>query len=77
LAGIPVITIIGLITALANAIIGYAILSPAFIGTLQMNFLLASIGLVILSVIIYFIAYAARKMRGIDLNAVYRYIPPE
>jgi amino acid transporter len=77
LAGIPVITIIGLITALANAIIGYAILSPAFIGTLQINFLLASIGLVILSVIIYFIAYAARKMRGIDLNAVYRYIPPE
>jgi amino acid transporter len=78
IGGVPLISILGLLTFVVSAIIAYATLTPAFQGgPLNFQNVLVVGAITVLGVAFYYISYFYNKQRGIDLNLTFKEIPPE
>lgn len=76
-AGIPIVSIVGLITAAGFAWIGYiAYSNPAITAPNQFSFILTT-GIVILALVIFFVSRRYHKSKGMDLSLALKEIPPE
>lgn len=78
IAGIPLVTIAGVINLILFSLILYSGFSlPAFSGPVGPIAIAFVLGIYISGVVIYFIAAAIRQREGVDLNLLYGEIPPE
>jgi APA family basic amino acid/polyamine antiporter len=76
--GIPVMSILGLITAVFMAWVVYRLLADAIVGARTWQSLVFVFGQIVLGFVLFFIAKAYRKNRdGIDIMMAYREIPSE
>jgi APA family basic amino acid/polyamine antiporter len=76
--GIPVITLLGAGNLVLFTMVLYSAFKlPAFSGPTGTGAVLFVIGIYVAGVAIYFAAKAIQRRRGIDLDLLYREIPPE
>jgi APA family basic amino acid/polyamine antiporter len=77
-AGLPLITILGVLSLVISVYVVYALLAPAIGGPTAGSVLEEGIlPTFVLGIVIYAIAYAARRGQGINLNLISQEIPPE
>ena len=78
IGGIPVITLIGVGNLVLFSMVLYSAFKlPAFSGPTGTGAVLFVIGIYVAGVVWYLTARAIQKRRGIDLDLLYREIPPE
>jgi len=78
IAGVPLITIAGVINLILFTLILYASFKlPAFSGPTGWKATLFVVGIYVTGIIIYVIVAAFRKRRGVDFSLLYGEIPPE
>ncbi|PSN83151.1 hypothetical protein B9Q02_10865 [Candidatus Marsarchaeota G1 archaeon BE_D] len=77
IGSIPLITIIGVICVIISLVTVYSIVLPAIGGSFFYVFFTGIIPTFIIALIIYGIAFVVRKKQNIDLNVVFKEIPPE
>ncbi len=76
-AGIPLVTIIGLLTVIGFGYVGYvAYTNPLITVPNQFSFTLAG-GVIVLAFIIYYLSRWYHKREGLDLSLALKEIPPE
>jgi APA family basic amino acid/polyamine antiporter len=76
--GIPVITLLGVANLVLFTMVLYSAFKlPAFSGPTGTSAVLFVIGIYVAGAAIYFAAKAIQKRRGVDLDLLYREIPPE
>jgi len=76
-AGVPLITLLGIGTLICSIYIAYASVAPAYMGTFQPGYLGFTIGLMIAGAIIYGISSVYHGRTGIPLELTFKEIPPE
>lgn len=77
-AGIPLVTIAGVINLILFSLILYSGFSlPAFSGPVGPVAIAFVLGIYVTGIVIYFIAAAIRQREGVDLSLLYGEIPPE
>jgi amino acid transporter len=76
IGGVPVLTILGLITLAISIWIGYASVSPAMVGTINPSTMEFTIGLFILGAILYYVSSLYHR-KGIPLELSFKQLPPE
>jgi len=74
--GIPLITILGVLTFAVSAFVATATLLPAYIGTINYNYIAAIIVTYVVAIAIYFVSSSYRKKK-IPLELTFKEIPPE
>jgi basic amino acid/polyamine antiporter, APA family len=78
IGNVPVITLLGVGNLILFSMVLYSAFKlPAFSGPTGSEAVLFVIGIYLAGVLIYFGAKAIQKRRGIDLDLLYREIPPE
>jgi amino acid transporter len=77
IAGIPVITILGVIAFFVSVGVACATIAPAYAGTLTFDYALAVLATLIIGPIIYYIGYFYQKSRGIPIHLAHSQLPPE
>jgi APA family basic amino acid/polyamine antiporter len=77
IAGIPAMTILGVISFFVSIGVAYATITPAFVGTLSFDYVLAVAATLIIGPIIYYIGYYYQKSRGIPIHLAHSQLPPE
>ena len=75
--GIPVLSILAVISIVISAWLGYASISPAFVGTLDPSIMAFTIGLFLIGVVIYAVSSLYHRRVGIPLELSFKEIPPE
>jgi amino acid transporter len=76
--GIPLITILGVLSLVVSIYVVYALLAPAIGGPTASNVLLDGvIPTFVLGIAIYVVAFLARRTQGVNLNLISQEIPPE
>lgn len=75
-AGIPIISLLGLVTLLVSAGVAYATLSPAFVGTLNPAYLAVILGTYVAALLIYGLSTIYHRKR-IPIQLTFKEIPPE
>ena len=76
IAGVPTVTLVGLFSAAVELFLLYASFTNAFIGGAPVSYPI-SVGIAVAGVLFYYGAKWYRKKEGIDLEMVFRTIPPE
>jgi len=77
-AGVPLITILGLLTAIVSAFTVYFTAVPSLTGYMAwFGLFTTSIILIIVPFIVFYIAYYYRKRQGIPMELQFREIPPD
>jgi amino acid transporter len=76
-AGVPLISLLGVATLIGSLYIGYASVAPAYMGTFQPGYLVFTIAIFIAGGIIYGIASLYRRRSGLPLELTFKEIPPE
>jgi amino acid transporter len=76
IAGVPLISIFGVLGIVVSLVTVYAILLPA-IGNVESVFLTGIIPTFVVGAIIYTIVWSIRRSQGIDLNLLQKQMPPE
>ena len=76
-AGVPVLSILGVLTIVISFWLGYASLGPSFVGQLDWTVFGFTILLFVAGLIIYAISSAYHKSKGIPLELTFKEIPPE
>jgi amino acid transporter len=74
--GVPVVTLVGIFSAIVQAFLLYSSFTNAFIGGAPVSYPL-SLGIAALGLVIYYVAKYYRKRQSIDLELVFKSIPPE
>jgi basic amino acid/polyamine antiporter, APA family len=78
IGGVPVITLLGVGNLILFSMVLYSAFKlPAFSGPTGTAAVLFVIGIYVAGVVWYLVARAVNKRRGVDLNLLYREIPPE
>jgi amino acid transporter len=77
IVGVPVMTILGALTFLVSVVIGYATLTPAFVGTLNPAYLGAIILVCVIALGIYLVSSVYHEKQGVPLKLSFQQIPPE
>jgi basic amino acid/polyamine antiporter, APA family len=84
IAGIPILPIVSVLSIIVVIALAYVVLFYPELGITNafglpgpLSGLIYMAALVVLGLLIYFIARAARKAQGIDLSLIYRELPPE
>ena len=77
LGGIPILTILAIISIILSVWLGYASISPAFVGELDPSIMAFTIGLFLIGFIIYEISAIYHRRVGIPLELTFKEIPPE
>ena len=75
-AGIPVMTILGVLTFIISALVAYATVLPAYVGVINYTYVAVLILTFIVALVIYFVS-AAYHGRKIPLSLTFKEIPPE
>ena len=74
--GVPVITLVGIFSAIVEAVLLYASFTNTIIGGSPSSYPVAA-GLAIAGLVIFYVARAYRKSQGINIDLVFKEIPPE
>jgi amino acid transporter len=78
IGNVPVITVLGALNLVLFTMVLYSAFKlPAFSGPTGTGAVLFVVGIYLAGVVIYFAAKAIQRRRGIDLDLLYREIPPE
>lgn len=77
IGGIPLITIVGVISFISSVIVIYALIKPVANGSFSAVFFEGIIPTFIIGAVIYAIAFFIRKNQGINLGLIQKEIPPE
>ena len=77
IGGIPLITIAGVVALAFSIFQAYASVTPMIVGVLNPAAVLANVGVFVIALVIFFIAYAYRKSRGFDMALEFKEIPPD
>jgi basic amino acid/polyamine antiporter, APA family len=78
IAGVPVITLLGVGNlALFTLILIASFDTPAFSGPTSGRAIVFVVGIYVSGAILYFLSQALQRRRGVDLNLLYKEIPPE
>jgi len=75
--GVPILSILAVLAIILSAYLGYASISPAFIGELNPSVMTFTIGLFIIGVVIYSLSSVYHRRVGIPLELSFKEIPPE
>jgi amino acid transporter len=76
-AGIPIVSLIGLITTIGFGYVGYIAYSNAAITTPNANSLELLVGMIVLGFVIYFGSRAYHARKGLNISMALKEIPPE
>jgi amino acid transporter len=76
IAGVPLITLMGVLSVIVSIITIYAILLPA-IGNVGSVLLTGILPTFVIGAVLYAVAWGIRRNQGIDLNLLQKQIPPE
>jgi amino acid transporter len=76
IAGVPLISIVGVLSFIVSIVVIYAILLPA-IGDVASVLLTGILPTFVVGAVLYAIAWGVRRSQGIDLNMLQKQIPPE
>jgi basic amino acid/polyamine antiporter, APA family len=74
--GIPLLSIIGLLTTISFAYIGYLAISNSLIVTLTWYGALVALGVVVGCIVIYYASKSYHKRHGLDTGLAFKEIPP-
>jgi amino acid transporter len=77
IAGVPLITILGVLLIITSLLIGYASLLPALVGPLNPTYVSVIPALFVIGFVIYWISYAIQRGRGVPVDKIQNEIPPE
>lgn len=77
LGPVPAISVLGFLTLLISIWLGYASISPAFVGALNSSVVAFTLGLFAIGIVIYVISSAYRRSKGLPLELSFKEIPPE
>jgi amino acid transporter len=77
IAGVPVLSVLGVIGALLFAFLAYNSLTNPAIGPFSYDAQVAILIVIIIPVALYAVSYYYNKSRGLDLNKVMAQLPPE
>lgn len=78
IGNVPVITVLGALNLVLFTMVLYSAFKlPAFSGPTGTGAVLFVVGIYLAGLVIYFAAKAIQRRRGIDLDLLYREIPPE
>lgn len=78
LFGIPVITILSILTIVVSSLVVYAIILPTIAGIQFVTILVEGIiPTYIIGIVLFAIAWGVRRRQGIDLSLLHRDLPPE
>jgi amino acid transporter len=77
LGPVPVISILGVLTLLISIWLGYASISPAFVGTLNTSVVAFTLGLFAIGIVIYVASSLYHRSKGIPLELSFKELPPE
>lgn len=75
--GMPVISILGLLSLIVSIYIAYASLTPAIAGTLNITYVIFTFGIFIVGLVIYAISSLYHRSKGIPIELTFKEIPPE
>jgi amino acid transporter len=76
IAGIPLVSVVGGFSAIVELILLYGGITNAVIGGAPASYPFGA-GITVAGIILYYVAKAYRKSRGVDLTLVFKDIPPE
>ena len=76
-AGVPIISILGILTVISAGFVTYAILTPTYSGPFILDNFLAIVAVFVIPIIIYTASYYYYKSKGIPVEVAQREIPPE
>ena len=76
LGGIPVLSIVGLLTTISFAYIGYLAISNSLIVTLTSYGAVIALGVIAGCVVIYYASKSYHKRQGLDTELAFKEIPP-
>lgn len=77
IAGIPLLPIVAVLSILVISGLAYVVLTYPQLGIVPWQGFLFMGSLVVIGLLIYFIARAVRKSQGVNLDLIYRELPPE
>jgi APA family basic amino acid/polyamine antiporter len=77
IAGVPLVSVLGVISLIVSLVVVYAIVLPAIGGPFLTVFFQGIIPTFIIGAIVYGIIWLVRKRQGIDLGLIQKAIPPE
>ena len=76
-AGVPMISLLGIAALLCTLYIGYASVAPAYQGTFNPGYMTFVVAIMIVGAIVYFASWAYRRKTGLPLELTFKNIPPE
>ncbi|MEM3698024.1 MAG: APC family permease [Candidatus Bathyarchaeia archaeon] len=74
---VPILSILGIGTLLLSIWIGYASISPAYVGTVNPVYVAFVFVLYAIGAVIYLASWVYHKRKGIPLDLVFKQLPPE
>jgi amino acid transporter len=78
LGGLPLMTILGILSFIISVYVVYALVSPSIGGATFGSVLEEGIiPTFVLGIVVFVIAYVVRRSQGVNLNLITREIPPE
>jgi amino acid transporter len=77
LGPIPAISVLGVLTLAISVWLGYASISPAFVGSLNQGVIEFTLGLFLIGIIIYVISSVYHRSKGLPLELSFKELPPE
>jgi APA family basic amino acid/polyamine antiporter len=76
-AGIPLITVAGAIAVVFCLFVAYVNLTQAALGVSDIKQRIMPVAIFVLGLVVYFVARAVRRSQGLNVELVYRELPPE
>jgi len=77
IGGVPLISILGVISAIASLVVVYALVAPAIGGPFLATFIEGVIPTFVIGVVVYMVAWAVRRRQGINIDLLQAELPPE
>jgi amino acid transporter len=77
IGGVPLISILGVISAIASLVVVYALVAPAIGGPFLATFIEGVVPTFIIGLVVYMVAWAVRRRQGINIDLLQAELPPE
>jgi amino acid transporter len=76
-AGLPFLSILGVLLFIASIITAYWVILPALTGLIALTFIGGVAAMMVLGVVVYYVSYLYQKRRGVPVEYMQKEIPPE